>query len=203
MTTRTHSNRPTRTSGPLRAAAAAGALVLAVLGTGCATPATSSNMTLRAQDATATQGAVSEAMRGSVAVKEVTGGKETNPMWVSNVGSAQFEQALQESLRSVGLLSANRQAGRYELVAHLDKLDQPLFGLDMTVTAKVTYTLVERASGKTVMQKSFSTPYTAKMGDAFVGTERLRLANEGAVRQNIAQLIAELTQFKVSEVTLR
>ena len=36
------------------------------------------------------------------------------------------------------------------------------------------------------------TPFTATMGDAFVGSTRLKLANEGAVRKNIAQLVAKL-----------
>ncbi len=55
-----------------------------------------------------------------------------------------------------------------------------MFGFDMTVTSTVTYTLIERASGKTVWQKSVDAPFTAKTSDAFVGTERLRLANEGS-----------------------
>ena len=101
------------------------------------------------------------------------------------------------------MLAANRQSGRYLLMAHLEKLEQPFMGFDMTVTAAVAYTLIERSTGKTVWQKSIATPYTAKVGDAFVGTERLRLANEGSVRQNITQLIGELQQAKVAELTLR
>ena len=187
----------------LRRALLVGGLAVTALVTGCATPANSVNMVVRAGDATAARSATPEALKAAVAIRDVTGGKETNPMWVSNVGSSDFERALEDSLRSLGMLAANRQSGRYQLVAHLEKLEQPFLGFDMTVTAAVAYTLIERSSGKTVWQKSIATPYTAKVGDAFVGTERLRLANEGSVRQNITQLIGELQQAKVAELTLR
>lgn len=187
----------------LRCVALGLSVVSAIWLVGCATPASSTNMTLRAAEATEVRQRTPEALKGNVALRDVTGGKETNPAWVSNVSSSEFERALEESLRSVGMLSSNRQTGRYQLVAHLEKLDQPFAGFDMTVTSTVGYSLVERSTGKAVWQKSLVTPYTAKMGDAFVGSERLRLANEGTIRQNISQLIAELQQLKVTAVALK
>lgn len=187
----------------LRHALVMGSLAASVWLTGCATPASSSNMTVRAADATTVRLQTPEALKNNLALRDVTGGKETNPAWVSNVSSSEFERALEDSLRSVGMLSANRQAGRFQLIVHLEKLDQPFMGFDMTVTSTVAYTLVERASGKTIWQKTLAVPYTAKVSDAFVGSERLRLANEGTIRQNITQLIGELQQMKVAEVTVR
>jgi hypothetical protein len=187
----------------IRSALASLGLVIVALATGCATPAQSDNMTIRAADATRDRQATPEALKANIALRDVTGGKETNALWVSNVGSRDFERALEESLRAVGMLAAHKQAGRYQLIANLDKLDQPLLGFDMTVTATVTYLLVERASGKTVWQKTLPTPYTAKMSDAFAGYERLRLANEGAVRQNITQLVQELLRLKAADIAVR
>lgn len=181
----------------------ASALLVTAYLAGCATAANSGNMTIATADATAARKSTPDAMKTNVAIREVSGGKDTNPLWMSNVGSADFERALEDSLRSVGMLSTDRQSGRYQIVAQLAKLDQPLLGLDMTVTSNVTYKLIERATGKSVWEKSIATPYTAKMSDAFVGTERLRLANEGAIRQNISQLIGELQQIKVAGVTVR
>lgn len=186
-----------------RQALVLGSIAASVWLTGCATPASSSNMTVRAADATNVRLQTPEALKTNVALRDVTGGKETNPAWMSNVSSSEFERALEDSLRSVGMLSANRQTGRFQLVVHLEKLDQPFMGFDMTVTSTVAYTLVERASGKTVWQKTLAVPYTAKVSDAFVGTERLRLANEGTIRQNITQLIGELQQQKFADVTVR
>jgi len=40
-----------------------------------------------------------EVLKGNVALRDVTGGRETNPMWVGNVGSSEFEGALAGSLR--------------------------------------------------------------------------------------------------------
>jgi hypothetical protein len=47
-------------------------------------------------------------------------------------------------------------------------------------------------SGKTVWTKDVNSEYTAKVSDAFAGVERLRLANEGAARENIRQAISDM-----------
>lgn len=173
---------------------------LAIL-VGCASPARIEQM--QAGPSPASRGALANSpMRDNIAIKDVTGGKETNPMWVSNVGSSEFERALEGSLRVSGLLSTNRQAGKYQLTAHLLKLDQPMFGAGMTVTASVEYLLVERATGRQVFSRTLTRPYTAAFGDALLGSERLRLANEGAIRANISALIDELTGLKISSLTL-
>jgi outer membrane murein-binding lipoprotein Lpp len=174
-------------------------LVSVFLLVGCASPARVDQMMTSGQP---TQRVEQTPLRGNVAVKEVTGGKETNPMWMSNVGSNEFTQALEGSLRTVGLLAPNRQEGRFSLTAHLQRLDQPMFGLDMTVTAAVDYVVVERSTGKSIFQKTIAVPYTAKFGDAFVGVERLKLANEGAVRTSISQLIDELFQLKIEDISI-
>lgn len=163
---------------------------------GCASPARSDSMTIQAADATRIRN-LNSPLKDNIAVREVTGGRETNPAWVSNVSSSDLEAALETSLRSVNLLAPGKQAGKYQLIANLEKLDQPFVGVSMTVTASVGYILVERASGKTVYQKSISLPYTAAFGDALYGPERLRLANEGAVRVNITRLIEELLSLKL------
>lgn len=139
----------------------------------------------------------SPAIRAEVAIREVTGGKETNPMWISNVASSDFERALEASLRSAGLLAINRQGSKYQLIAHMQKLDQPIMGASMTVTATVQYTLIERAGGKEVFARTLSTPYTAAWNASFLGAERLKLANEGAVRENIGKLIEALNQASI------
>lgn len=137
------------------------------------------------------------ALREAVAIKDVTGGKETNPMWISNISSSDFEQSLERSLKNVGFLSPNRQGSRYTLTAHLLRIDQPMFGASMTVTATVQYSLVERQTGKEILARTVSSPYTAEWNAAFLGSERLRLANEGAARANIQQLIQALMALNI------
>lgn len=187
----------------LRLAALATAIAAAAAMSGCATPANSGNMVVRAATATDLRNLTPEALKTNIAVRDVTGGKETNPAWVSNIGSADFMTAIEESLRSVGMLAANKQAGKLQLVAHLEKVDQPFLGFDMTVTTTVAYTLIDRASGKTVWKQTLAAPYTAKLSDAFAGFERLRLANEGSVRENVTRLIQGLQTLKASDITVQ
>lgn len=181
----------------IQRAAQMAALSAAILLVGCAAPARIEQMQVNNSMEVRTAAAKSE-LKDNVGIKDVTGGKDTNPLWVSNVSSSDFERALEASLKDAGLLSANRQGSKYTLTAHLMKLDQPFIGLSMTVTATVKYTLVDRASGKTVLERDVAVPYTAGVGDAFIGTERLKLANEGAIRSNITQLIGDLVALKVS-----
>ena len=113
-------------------------------------------------------------------------------------GFVPFSRALEASLRDAGLLSGNNQGSKYVLIAHLQKLDQPMFGASMTVTATVQYSLVERATNAEVFARTVSLPYTAAWNAAFSGVERVKLANEGAIRVNIQQLIDALVAAKVS-----
>ena len=164
---------------------------------GCAAPARIEQMQTSTSLASRTAIANSS-MKETISVKDVTGGKETNPMWVSNVSSSDFSRALEASLKDAGLLSGNNQASKYMLIAHVQKLDQPLFGASMTVTATVQYSLVERSTNQEVFARTVAVPYTAAWNDAFLGAERLKLANEGAIRVNIQQLIDALLAVKLS-----
>jgi len=177
-------------------------LLAAALVAGCAAPARLEQMQVDTSLAQRTAAAASP-LAATVAIKDVTGGSSTNPMWLSKISSSEFERALEASLRTAGLLAANRQAGPYTLVADLISLDQPYIGVSLTVTVTVKYWLVERTSGKTVYEKTIATPHTAAFGDAFIYSERLRLANEGAMRANISRLIEELIALKVAALELR
>jgi hypothetical protein len=176
--------------------------LLATLLTGCATPARIEQMQA-APPAGARAALVTPALKDGVAIKDVTGGKETNPMWISNVASSDFERALEASLRNAGLLSANRQGSRFTLTAHMLKLDQPFMGASMTVTATVQYSLIERATGKEVFARTLATPFTAEWNSSFLGVERLKLANEGAARTNIQTLIDALMSARLEGVELQ
>jgi hypothetical protein len=184
-----------------RTAAALALACVALALTGCATPAQTEMMVVDKGLAGRVQ--PSSPMYGNVGIKDVTGGSETNPAWLSKVGSAEFERALEDSLRAAGLLAQSRDSGRFLLSAHLQKLDQPLLGVDITVTAVVVYTVWQRASGANVYEKTISTPYTAKFSDALYGPTRLRLANEGAIRANIGQLVDELSRLRIDGVGSR
>ena len=72
----------------------------------------------------------------------------------------------------------------------------------MTVSAKIHYTLTRKSDGNTVFERTIDLPYTAAFNAAFIGTERVRIANEGAIRVNIEQLISELRKIDATQLTL-
>jgi hypothetical protein len=162
---------------------------------GCATPARTDQMV--ASQPSVPRAPVPTALRESIGIRDVTGGRDTNPLWKSNVGSVEFERALEESLRNAGLLAPVRGAAQYQLIADLQNLDQPFIGIDATVTATVDWHLFERSSGRNLLRRSIGTPYTAKMSDALIATERLKLANEGAIRRSIEVLIEEILRLPI------
>jgi hypothetical protein len=169
-----------------------GALAMTVTIVGCATQAATAKMVVQPADVVSRPSAFTKRL----AVKNVSGGSETNPLWTSQVDTASFREALQLSLDSASLLSQPPQSATHVLNASLVALEQPLFGFDMTVTCKARYNIVELSSGQKMFEKEIVTPYTAKAGDSFIGSERLKLANEGAVRMNFKQLLQELSEVK-------
>ncbi len=116
----------------------------------------------------------------------VTGGQKTNPLWTSQVSNEDFATALQTSIEKYGLFSSviRGGGGHYLLDVRLVRLQQPMLGFNMTVQAEVEWRLKD-GSGRVVWTETTNRPYTATVGDAFVGATRLKLANEGAIRENI------------------
>jgi len=161
-------------------------IAAAALTAGCATAS-------RPDAMVATPATIVRHNDASVSV-EVAGGKGTSAMGESQISNDAFAQALRDSIQKSGLFSAVADSGaNYKLTAFIGKMDQPMFGFAMTVKMEVSYTLVDTRSGKTVWQKDVASQYTAHPSDAFVGTTRLRLANEGAARANIQQALADLS----------
>ena len=166
----------------LGGAAICGALLLGA----CASAARPELMTTTAAAVPAATPA--EAGYKAVTVANVSGGGETNPMWMSNVSATDFRTALEASLRASNFLAEAAGASRYRVDAKLLNIDRPMVGFSMTSSSTVNYT-VTGADNQVVFQETITAPGTAKMGDAFLGVERVRLANENSIRENIRQFI--------------
>jgi hypothetical protein len=125
----------------------------------------------------------------------VSGGKETSSLGASQISNDAFAKALQESIEQAALFSSVKTEGaRYRLTGFIGKVDQPMLGFALTVKMEVTYTLKDmQSAGTIVWTKDINSEYTAKVGDAFAAVERLRLANEGAARENIRLALTELS----------
>jgi hypothetical protein len=129
---------------------------------------------------------------GDVSVA-VSGGKETSKMGASQISNDAFAQALRDSIDNAGLFNkVSPEGARYRLTSFIGKVDQPMMGFSFTVKMEVSYTLKDTRSGNTVWTKDVNSEYTAKASAAFAGVERLRLANEGAARENIRQAVTDM-----------
>jgi hypothetical protein len=123
----------------------------------------------------------------------VSGGKETSKMGASQISDDAFATALRGSIEEAGLFrKVSTEGARYRLTGFIGKVDQPMMGFSMTVKMEVSYSLKDMQSGTTVWTKDIESEYTAKASAAFAGVERLRLANEGAARDNIRQVVTDL-----------
>ena len=175
------------------------AVLLATLLAGCGTPSQPLPMAVTAADALQIRSWVPDALQRQVGVATVKGGMATNKWWGSKVSAEALQQALEESLLSVGMKPLSPEpAPRFELQAELEPLDQPLVpALGVTVGTAVRYTLVDKASGKVIYQRRIANTDEARFSEAIVSpNERLRIANERALRANIDLLLRDLVTLR-------
>jgi len=156
--------------------------------TGCASTARHSQMTVNRNEVARKNSTLVKNMN----VENVMGGKKTNPLWTSQVDNEGFSQALTNSLSNVDYLNSDPEKSRFKLAATIQELKQPLIGIDFEVVCKAKYTLYDKKLKKMVFDKSVVTPYTASFSSSMYAPNRLKLANEGAVKENIKQFLEEL-----------
>ena len=120
-------------------------------------------------------------------------------MWKSQVSDSVFSQALVESITKSQVFTRviEGKGGDYLLTVSLVSMEQPSFGASFTVKMEAGWSLKNNTTGAAVWQESVRSEHTATMGDAFVGTERLRLATEGAARNNIKQGLGKISKLKL------
>jgi hypothetical protein len=163
-------------------------LVLGGLGA-CATPASYTSMVPELATADLGPGPA-PSYRGAITVASVSIGTDTSTPWTSQIGSTEFQDALVRTLTLANL--ASPQGGRFRLDAALLRLERPFAGFAMTVTASVAYRLTDTATGAVVYQDTRTSLGTASLNDAIMNANRLRIADERALRANIRKLIEDL-----------
>jgi hypothetical protein len=171
--------------------------LIIILG-GCASGAKKENMDFLS---TEKQYSYDDALKNDVGLSSVSGGEDTNPLWTSEISNEDFTGAVRMSLKSQGLLSPK---GRYTLKVNLIKVDQPLFGLDLTVTTHVKYILTDSKNNTVLVDETVDAPYTATFSDSMIAMTRLQLANEGSGKLNIQGLLEKLSALKIdaNEISL-
>jgi hypothetical protein len=126
--------------------------------------------------------------RNAIAVRSVTGGRMMNAMTVMGVENEPLKAALQSSLAASGYLA---QSGppKFYVDAEIINLDEPLIGFNLDVTADVTYKISGPGTAATYPIKSTA---HATFSDSPVGADRVRIANERAMQENIRQFLLAL-----------
>lgn len=157
---------------------------------GCASPARSGAMVPGTFDLAARHDA-------SVSVGG-EGGQETDPMWTSEISTREFVRAIESSLRNSGKFSTVIEGGPgdYRLQVNLASVDQPLFGFSFTVRISTRWILSD-ATDKVVFDDFIRSEHTTTTKEALAGVTRLRLATEGAARENIRLGIERLSRLQL------
>ena len=162
------------------------ALSLACLGA-CARPASYSAMV-----AGAPPGEVpAPVYRNAITVGSVTLGRDVGTPWTSAVGPDQVQQALVQTLAAAGLGQPTN--GRFRLDGQLLTLSRAYAGFAMTVTAAIAWRLTDATNGAVVYDGTLQGLGTATLDDAVDNNNRLRIADQRAIRANLQQLVQNLS----------
>jgi hypothetical protein len=127
-----------------------------------------------------------------VTVASVQGGKETNPLLATETSNADFKAALEASLNAFNFLATDNGGSKYKIAATITKVDQPMVGLDLSVIMTVRY-IVTSDTGEMTVDETITSTGTATVSDAYLGVERLQLAQEKSARGNIEVFLMRLT----------
>lgn len=135
----------------------------------------------------------------TVSVGESVGGRETNPLWTSQVSNSAFTEALNNALAKSSVFQAVVKVGDadYRLDVTILAYDQPWIGIDIDIRMKTKWELTDAKTFVAVWSDTFETTYRAKLSDALVAAERLQKANEGAARANIREGIRRLSTLSL------
>lgn len=129
-------------------------------------------------------------------VESVGGGSATNPMFSSQVGDAEFRQALSETLSAAGLSNPSASAqNTFSVDASLTGLSDPLFGVSFTVESEVYYRVTRTSDSTDIFAESINASGTAQFGESLIGVERLRMAKEYSIRENISAFIEKIVSI--------
>jgi len=159
-------------------------VILALIAPGLAACATPAAMTVNSSAVVASN----PKYRNAMAIRSVTGGQVMNALTIMGVDNEPFKAALESSLAANGYL-ARSGTPKFYIDAKIVNLEQPLIGLDLDVTANVTYEVSGAGPPASYPIKSTA---RATFSDSPIAVDRMRIANERAMQENIKQFLQTL-----------
>jgi uncharacterized protein YlaN (UPF0358 family) len=73
-----------------------------------------------------------------------------------------------------------------------------MFGLDLQVSTRVNYTIIDTNKGEIILDQIIDAVHTATFSDALVAATRLKMANEGAGKNNIKKFLERLSNLSIT-----
>jgi hypothetical protein len=134
----------------------------------------------------------------SFRLASVSGGGDTSPIGLSDVSNGALRTALEGSLRNLGYLADDGSRASYVVSADIVDLDRPAVAfdpallvvpIDLSVTARIHYTVTPAAGGRAVFDEVVATTGSATASDAVTPFGRIQKANEAAIRLNIIDFL--------------
>lgn len=133
---------------------------------------------------------------GALIITDVTGGKDTNPMWVTTVDNVSFREALYKSLKYAGLFQNTLLNGNSDYRLETEIISQEVkSGINMSATILIRYELYKQGDDEAMWAENIFSQHEAFFEETFYGVKRAQLAVEGAVKENIKQLILKLRAY--------
>nr|WP_324259752.1 hypothetical protein [Cellvibrio fontiphilus] len=129
----------------------------------------------------------------------VAGGQETSALGKSNVADADLKTAIEETILKTKAFKELVKVGGadYELSASIMTVNQPSMGFSFTVKTDIAWKLRKVDGDRVVWRKVVQSEHTAGAGEAFAGVTRLRLATEGAIKNNIELAFKEIATLNL------
>jgi|JI102314A1RNA_FD_contig_31_2681434_length_1015_multi_2_in_0_out_0_2 hypothetical protein len=154
-------------------------------------------VTANAGKMTVTDTTAKKTLGENIIVEESTGGSITLPFWIPNISDDNFTQAVKDSLINSKIFKsiATKSDTDWKLRMIIIDRDHPWFGIDMTVTTTIKYTLYLK--DQIVFDKTIVEPGTATASEMFIGVYRAKRANEYSARNNIKKFISELEALDI------
>ena len=136
----------------------------------------------------------SKDLYGQIAIQELSELDTLNPNWqpISNINSEVVLTAIKSSLANENLYS---KFGMYQLQLDLIEFSGVHNLSSSDVSSIIEYRLVNREENRMVFRDRVAVVGTADLGEELYGSERLKIAAERSIKQNIKALMIKLSNM--------
>ena len=128
------------------------------------------------------------------------GGSETTAMDSTNISDEELSAAITESITRNKLFQKVIQNGHsdYKLNVSIINISKPVFGLTFTVQMEAAWSLIDLNDNSVVMRETINSSHTTSFSEAFAAVTRLKMAVEGAVKENIRLALTKISQLELN-----